>query len=75
MADAEQAKPIEDVREISAITYGFMASAVFASARAETYPVGQNKARLADERTGERSQTSATSSLHRIPKGVCSMMS
>src|SRR5271166_3624787 len=26
MADAEQAKPIEDVREISAITYGFMAS-------------------------------------------------
>ena len=32
MADASQAKPIEDVRDISAITYGFMASkALFAA--------------------------------------------
>ena len=32
MAEASQAKPIEDVRDISAITYGFMASkALFAA--------------------------------------------
>ena len=32
MAEAAQAKPIEDVRDISAITYGFMASkALFAA--------------------------------------------
>ena len=32
MAKASQAKPIEDVRDISAITYGFMASkALFAA--------------------------------------------
>ena len=32
MAEAVQAKPIEDVRDISAITYGFMASkALFAA--------------------------------------------
>ena len=32
MADASQAKPIEDVRDISAITYGFMASKALFSA-------------------------------------------
>ena len=32
MAETSQAKPIEDVRDISAITYGFMASkALFAA--------------------------------------------
>src|ERR1700722_19059331 len=61
MAESSQGKPIEDVRDISAITYGFMASkALFA---ALDFDVFTHIDRGADSVTGLAAQTGVSANL------------